>query len=451
MHAVPPLFEVSRVSSPVTRERRGRGAHLAEPTPNYSGRSRILWTFADQGLSSLTNAGLSIVVARTVSDDNFGAFSLALLTFSFIVGLVRAFVGEPFVVRFSSLQGPIRRRGVGDAGGAAVTLGILAGGLCLIAATVIHGSTGLALSALALSLPGLMLQDTWRHMFFAAGRPAAATVNDLVWTVLQVILLWILLGGHHDSVFLITLAWGASALVAALVGYVQMGVMPYPSATWEWVQETKDISVQLGLGFTVNMGAVNFATYAIGGIVGLAAVGALRAAQVVLGPLNLLFAGFNAFVLPMLARAAGEGERLVRRAVLGSVALGSFAAVWVAVMVLLPNKIGHMILGNSWDGASKVMLPSGLVLVAGAIVLGASNSLVALSRADLMLRTTLVQGPLMLILGLFGAFRWGAPGAAYGFAISQFIGAVVCWYSFLQADADPRRWSAHPRTNAFRH
>lgn len=59
---------------------RGGGAHVAdnpEAALSYTGRSRMLWTFADQALSSLTNAALAIVVARSVSKDDFGAFGLA--------------------------------------------------------------------------------------------------------------------------------------------------------------------------------------------------------------------------------------------------------------------------------------------------------------------------------------------------------------------------------------
>jgi O-antigen/teichoic acid export membrane protein len=401
----------------------------------------MLWTFADQALSSLTNAALAIVVARTVSKGDFGAFALALLTFSFIVGLVRAFVGDPFVVRFSAATEGERRRGTAHASGAALSLGFLAALICLLVAALIGGEAALSFTALALSLPGLMLQDTWRHMFFAAGRPAAATVNDLVWTVLQFGLLGVLLAGGNHSIFLITLAWGVSAMVAAGVGLFQTGIVPSPLATFSWLRETRDIGVKLGLGFTFNMGAINLVTYVIGGIVGLAAVGALRAAQTVLGPLNLLFAGFNAFVLPVLSRAAVAGERLLRTAVLGSAALGGVATVWVAILVLLPRDAGVMLLGDSWDGAHRVMLPSGLVLMAGALVLGASNSLVALSRADLMLRVTSVQAPLMLILGVLGAWQGGVVTAAYGLVIAQTVGLVLCWYLFLKADADPRRWA----------
>jgi hypothetical protein len=72
-------------------------------------------------------------------------------------------------------------------------------------------------------------------------------------------------------------------------------------------------------------------------------------------------------------------------------------------------------------------------------VLGASNSLVALSRADLMLKVTTVQAPAMLVLGGVGAWRGGVVAAAYGVAIAQAIGVSFCWFLFLRADADPVR------------
>ena len=42
---------------------------------------RLGWGVADQGMSSLTNFRLSIYVARTLGAVQFGAFSLAYVTF----------------------------------------------------------------------------------------------------------------------------------------------------------------------------------------------------------------------------------------------------------------------------------------------------------------------------------------------------------------------------------
>ena len=417
---------------------------LLEPPPDAglataSDGRRAVWTFADQALSSLTNAGVAIVVAVSTDRDDFGAFSLALVMFSFAIGLARALVGEPFVVRYSAAEPRRRKPAMAQASGAALSFGLAAGLVCLGVCAFTGGPTRQAYLALALGLPGLCVQDTWRHMFFAAGRPAAATVNDLVWVVLQVGALAALLLSGNRSMFLITLAWGASAGVAAVFGVLQTGVRPRPGASATWMRQNRDLNAQLAMGYVLNAGSVLIGTYAVGGLVGVVGVGALRGAQVVLGPLNLLFSGFNSFVLPMLSRTAADGRRLLRFAVPGSAALTLLATAWVAVLLLLPDVVGTRILGDSWSGAQQVMLPSGLVMIAVALALGASNSLVALRRGDLMLGLTLVQAPLILLLGVVGAWQAGYVGAAYGFAIAQVTGLVTCWVLFVRADAAGRR------------
>jgi O-antigen/teichoic acid export membrane protein len=420
--------------------------HRADPpvVVPASARVRMAWTFADQGLSSLTNAALALVVADAVSRIEFGAFSLALVTFSFVIGLGRSLIGDCYVVRFTGTPRRVRRRAAAHATGAAIVFGAAAGVLCAVAGALLPGQARLALFALAISLPGLMWQETWRHAFFAAGRPAAAALNDLIWAGLQVVLLGVLLLRGSHSIFWITLAWGASALVAAVAGVVQTGVRPRPGAALGWFRETRDLNVRMGLDFVLNMGAINLALFFVGGIVGVVGVGALRAAQVLLGPLNLLFAGLSAFVLPMLARRAGTGGRLTRAAVAASLGCGAIAAGWVAVLLLLPAAAGRHVLGDSWAGARSVLAGSGAVQLAVACVIGASLGLKALRRADRMLRVTFFQAPVMLGLGALGAWYAGASGAAVGFAVAQGLGLVVCWVVFLRADAAPRSWVSAP-------
>ena len=101
-----------------------------------SARSRVFWTFADQALSSLTNAALALVVAKAVTRDEFGAFSLALVTFSFVVGLGRSAIGDPFVVRFTDAEPATRRRATAQATGAALVFGAGAALLCAGAAMI---------------------------------------------------------------------------------------------------------------------------------------------------------------------------------------------------------------------------------------------------------------------------------------------------------------------------
>ena len=57
-------------------------------------------------------------------------------------------------------------------------------GICaLAAAAAAQRHARLAFIALGLTLPGLLLQDSWRYAFFALGRGSQALLNDTVWAV----------------------------------------------------------------------------------------------------------------------------------------------------------------------------------------------------------------------------------------------------------------------------
>jgi O-antigen/teichoic acid export membrane protein len=397
-------------------------------------RGRAAWTLTDQALSSLTNFGLSIVVATSVSAAAFGAFSIALLTFSFLIGINRATVSDPLMIRYSAAPPDVLAAAVRRAAGTALAVGVGTGALCALVGLFFSADARTALLALGLALPGLLVQDTWRYGFFAAGRPAAATVNDAVWAVVQFSLVGVLLATGSGSVLLFTLAWGGAALAAGLVGCRQLGAVPDPLAARAYFRENRHLSVRMGIDFVLNMGAVNIATYVVGAIVGLAGVGGLRAAQTLLGPLQLLFSGLSSFVLPVFSKRVAAGGRLRRLAVTTALVAGGVAALWVLVLLFLPRSLGVALLGESWDGAREVMLPSGIVSISVAVAMGASIGLKALSRPDYLLRVTLVQAPLIVGLGAYGAVTRGAAGAAVGFAVAQAVGAALSWLVFTAAD-----------------
>jgi O-antigen/teichoic acid export membrane protein len=408
----------------------------AEPVPPASGglRGRAAWTLADQALSSLTNFGLAILVARSVSAEAFGAFSIALLTFSFVIGINRATVSDPLMIRFSAAPPEALSHAVRQAAGAALVLGLVGGGLCALIGLLFTGDTRTALVALALALPGLLVQDTWRYGFFAAGRPRAATINDAVWTVVQFGAIGLLMLTGTGSVLLFTLAWGGAALAAGFVGCAQLRTLPDPSQAKRYYDESKHLSIRMGIDYVLNMGAVNLATYMVGAIVGLAGIGGLRAAQTLLGPLQLLFSGLSSFVLPVFSKQVASGGAVRRLAVLTAAVASGVAATWVLILVVLPRSLGESLLGDSWDGARHVMLACGVVSIAVAAAMGASLGLKALSRPDYLLRVTLVQAPLIVGLGAYGAVTDGATGAAIGFAIAQVVGAALSWIVFVAAE-----------------
>ena len=106
---------------------------------------------------------------------------------------------------------------------------------------LLSGTTRLAFLALGLTLPGLLLQDSWRFAFFALGRGSQAFLNDTVWTVVLIPALVMLRGTGHANVFWFVFAWGAAAAVAAAFGPLQARVVPRLSGAWEWVSRHRDL------------------------------------------------------------------------------------------------------------------------------------------------------------------------------------------------------------------
>lgn len=430
----------TRGTAPTAAPRTEAAGTPPEADPHAGGLGgRATWTLADQAVSSLSNAGLSILVARSVGIETFGSFSVVLLVFSFTVGLSRTLVTDPLVIRFSAAAPSVRRRATAEAAGAAIGLGLVGSAACGLAGLVLGGTLGAALWALAAVLPLILVQDTWRYAFFAGSRPAAATANDVVWTVLQFAAVGALLLAGRNTVTLLVLAWGASAGVAAVVGCFQAGVRPRPFRGPAWVRTHHDLATRLAADYVINIGAVYTALLLIGSILGIAAIGAIRAAQVLLGPLQLVISGITAFALPVFSRRVAAGASVLRPAALTAAVMTSISSVWVMTLLLLPDAVGQELLGETWDRAREVLPALSAMMLVLSLTVGASLGLRSLGRSDLLLRTTLVQAPLIVVLTCVGVVAGGLSGAAAGLALAHVAGMVLLWLSLRRTAAASAR------------
>jgi O-antigen/teichoic acid export membrane protein len=349
---------------------------------------RFGWGLGDQLLSSLTNFVLGALVARAVSPSEFGAFSLAYATFTLALGATRAVVGEALVVRYSSVEEREWRAGVRLAGGSALTLGSVIGLGCLVAGQLISGPLTNVLLILGISLPGLVLQDAWRYAFFAAGRGSAAFVSDLVWGLLMLLGFVVLQATASTTVSWFTFTWAAAGCAALLVELILARVIPGPPRSIvTWLRRQRDLSPRFTAEFALSSGVANIIVFGIGSVAGLAAVGQLRAGQIALGPLNVLFVGAALVTVPEGVRLLNESaSHLVHasRWISGLVAVA--AALWGVAVFLLPTSIGELILGANWQGANAIVVPLTIGAVCYGLAFGPTVGLRSLAAARRSLR-----------------------------------------------------------------
>ena len=281
--------------------------------------SRLSWGVADQGASSLTNFLLNILVARTLGAEQFGAFTLAYVTYGFALNASRALSIEPLLVRFGVTNMKTWRRATSASTGTALLVGLVLGTLALAAAIVMGGTTGEAFLGLGLMLPGLMLQDSWRYAFFAARIGHHALINDVLWAVVEIPVLLILKATGHVNVFWFVIAWGAGAAAGAVFGAFQARAVPNLNMALSWLRTHRDLGPRFLVENCGGNGASTLQSYTISSFLGLESVGYMQAANILMGPFRILSFGIGMMTIP---EAAALMRRAPRKALRFCVALG---------------------------------------------------------------------------------------------------------------------------------
>ena len=98
--------------------------------------------------------------------------------------------------------------------------------------------------------------------------------------------------------FWLVFVWGASAGVGAVLGAFQAGVVPKVAETRQWLTAHWDLAPRYLAAGISNSGAAQLVTYGIGLLLGLAAVGAVQAASLLMGPYMVLIYGMGLVLVP---------------------------------------------------------------------------------------------------------------------------------------------------------
>ena len=396
---------------------------------------RLTWGVADQAMSSLTNFLLAIFVARTLHAVQFGAFTLAYVTYGFAINASRGLSIEPLLVRFSGTLLPTWRRAAASCTGTALLVGIVTGACAVGTGLLLGGTTGLAFLALGLTLPGLLLQDSWRYSFFAVGHGHHAFINDSIWVVLLLPSLAFLKITGHANVFWFVLAWGTTAAIGAAVAPLQARVMPNLAGAPGWLSRHRDLGPRYLAENTGANSADTLRSYTLSYILGLAAVGYIQAANTLMGPFKIVFFGISLITLPEAAKLLRRSPRqlpLFCAAV--SAALTLLALMWgVVLLVGLPRGLGHLMLGSLWQHTYPLVLAATITTAAGCVTAGALLGLHALGAARRSLQAVIITAGLAIACGLAGALIAGTLGTMRYVAAATCLGALVTWWQLRRA------------------
>ncbi|MFF5485573.1 hypothetical protein [Streptomyces virginiae] len=386
----------------------------------------------DQAASSATNILVLVLAARLSSASGFADFSMVYVTFSVLLGLNMAYVGQSLVLEKGERLGAECRSAVGftAAGSAAVGVLLAAVGLAL------PGATGTAFLTLGLVLPLVLLQDGLRYCFSALRAPERALAADALRLVCVVAALAVQPEGA--SAGRLVLAWGLSALPALALGLWLL--RPYvrgARADLRPYLRRGHLGQRFVVEFAVGNGSSQLAVLGLGVFATPLAVGALRGATTLFGPLNVLFNSANAFGPPVLGRLGGKRATVRATAALGLV-LAAVGAGWATALYLLPDRLGRELLGDTWAGASALLPATGAQYAVMGLGTCALLTLRVLApKATLSLQVVFSLLSVGLLLG--GYAVWGVAGAAWGLAAGSALKALAAWWRVTRLPAAAAR------------
>jgi O-antigen/teichoic acid export membrane protein len=402
---------------------------------------RLSWGLADQAASSMSNFAVGIYVARSLGVTAFGVFSLAWVTYGVVLNVSRGLATDPLMVRFSGVSAASWRTAVTRSAGTALGVGAALGAVSVVVGLALGGRLGPAFACLGVVLPGLLLQDAWRFAFFAAGTGRKAFVNDLVWGVALVPAM--VVAARAGSVEAFVLAWGASAAVAAVYGCLQSGIRPRTTGAREWLREHRDLGYRYLVENVSNSGASQLRAYGLGAIVGVGAVGVIRGAELLLGPFMAVLMGLSLVTVAEAARVLRRApQRLGKFCLLLGGGQAAAALLWGGALLLVPDRVGELVLGGVWSAASELIVPVTLGVAGAGLGTGAAAGLRALGAARRSLRSQLIASACYVIGGLGGAAVAGTVGSAWGVAAATVCGSAAWWLQLRSALRERHRGGA---------
>lgn len=319
--------------------------------------TRLAVTLIDQAASSASNFLLLLLFARTAGTSDFGLLTIAFGVITFGMAVGRAAFGAMLGMDVPQATVTLQRELLARSTAAVMLLGAAAClPLAIMALTMrANGAISQTLIALTVACPFILVQDLLRYWSVARGRPVQALVSDAIWLVSGLGLLVLdALSGQRLSLVALTGGWIGGLLVALLVlASLSGAVIPKFDGVVQWLRADKRRH-HLGADATLASTSPLANSAGVALVAGAATTGAFRGAATLFGPLNVLIAAMSLGLVPEAKRSP---VRRARALLLTATSLQVMLAIaWGVGLFLLPDDVGHSLLGQTWDESRPLLL-----------------------------------------------------------------------------------------------
>ncbi len=371
-----------------------RTAGISKPT-----WGRWAWGFIDQGFSSVSNFGLTLLAARLLGPGGLGVVAIGFALYLVALSFQRSLISQPLVISSSTLAPRERSEATASSVTATLMLAlavalVLAGFGALLGGAVGHGLV--LILGMVLSLP-------------------------LAWSLHTT---WAVIG-----------CWGLGAGLGAALGLVQArATLAGPIAAWDWwKRDAWPMGRWLAGEGTIYMIISQTTLFVLVALLGTAAIGGYRAAATIFAPLTLLRPAIALPGLPAMTRAVSSSRRKGRR-VAGQLSGGlvAFTTIYVLLLSTRRMQLLALVFGASFGRFAGLILPIGIEEIFNAFAVGFYLFLKGSRQGRSILWSTAIAETSTLVGATALALRYGLLGAAWGMTASAGLECIFVLYFSLR-------------------
>lgn len=383
------------------------------------------YAIVGQAVNSALMFSMVIVAAHLVSPSGLGVWSLGIAIWTIGVMVNRAVIVTGSLVAEGDRNDPLAAWRTGAGFTASSIIGVVTA--CGIVGLSLYGDDTLS-SELPLFAMGVVFYipyDTLRFRQHQLGAARSAALMEVARAALFFLLIATTSLAGKLTLFTLSASFALSNLaVLVAVGFL-VAVRPSFSALRRMIADEGPRYGLLFVESAMNAAAANAPVIVATLAVGAAEGGAARIAFTVAGGMGVIITAVLPVSTLKFVRSLRQGTGLVRLYLNWSWLISGFGAVYGLIILFIPDSIGRLIGGASWELATIVLLPVALELALRGFLNGAPLALrsALLFRSVVVLR--LVSSILILLFSYAGAALAGISGLFWGFLVAQVVSVCM--------------------------
>jgi O-antigen/teichoic acid export membrane protein len=403
----------------------------------------------DQGLTSVAGLLISLLLARWLSGESYGAFAVIYATVLFLFGFHSVLILEPMsVFGPASHAAQITDYMLAQMKVHAIASAVLSGAMLVAGLAMkqfgIHRELVSAILGGALAIPFLFFVWLVRRMCYVIHRPSVAVRGSAIYLLMIVIGLAAMRATGWLSPCSAFLLMGVAGLLSVLWMLQPLGLLRASRNGCSWSSVWRQ-NWRYGKWLVASTALFSVAsqaqTYVAAAMVGLSAAGILRATMIPSLVMTQIVTATALLVLPSMAADYGNGRigQLRKKAVLCTISLTAIAAVYAGILAAFSQPIERLLFGDKFAAYAALISILALVPVCSGFGLGFAMAVRACQKPHYDLIANAVSAPVGLVTALVFIHFWGITGAAVSLVVASACYGLVFYWAFVR---DGRRIAA---------